>query len=122
MINTADEALAERLIAPDASFRTPASPNLLYGARGYLSVVKWMRSGFSDAQWKLEQMAAQDDLVAVYWTLTGTHDGAFLGIPPTGRRISCSVMNFYTFNSAGQIISDVAAEGMIGILRGIGVL
>lgn len=120
MINTADEALGERLIAPDASFRTPASPELLYGAKGYLSVVHWMRTGFSDVQWKLEQMVAQDDVVAVRWTLTGTHDGPFLGIPATGRKISCLVMNFYTFNSAGQIISDVAAEGMIGILRGIG--
>ena len=120
MINTDDESLGEQLIAPDASFRTPASPDLLYGAKGYLSVVKWMRSGFSDAQWKLEQMVAQDDVVAVRWTLTGTHDGTFLDIPPTGNKIACSVMNFYTFNADGQIINDLSAEGMIGILRGIG--
>ncbi len=120
MINTNDEALSEELVASDAAFYTPASPEPLYGGKGYLSVVKWMRGGFSDVQWKLEEMVAEGNVIAVRWQLTGTHDGEFLGVPPTGRKISCSIMNFYTFNAAGKITNDVAAEGMIGILRGIG--
>ena len=120
MINTNDEALSEELVASDAAFYTPASPEPLYGGKGYLSVVKWMRGGFSDVQWRLEEMVAEGNVVAVRWQLTGTHDGEFLGVPPTGRKISCSIMNFYTFNAAGKITNDVAAEGMIGILRGIG--
>ena len=39
MINTADEKLAQELISDDASFYTPASPDPLYGGKGYLSVV-----------------------------------------------------------------------------------
>ncbi len=39
MINTADEKLAEELVASDAAFYTPASPEPLYGGKGYLSVV-----------------------------------------------------------------------------------
>mgnify|MGYP002868791921 CR=1 FL=1 len=120
MINTADEKLAEELVASDAPFYTPASPEPLYGGKGYLSVVHWMRTGFSDVQWKLEEMAAEEDKVAVRWTLTGTHDGEFLGVKPTGKKISVCVMNFYYFNKEGQIINDVAAEGMIGILRPLG--
>lgn len=120
MINTADEKLAAELVADDAPFYTPASPEPLYGGRGYLSVVHWMRQGFPDVQWKLQDMVAGDDKVAVYWLLTGTHDGEFLGIRPTGNKISVSVMNFYYFNAQGKITNDIAAEGMIGILRGIG--
>lgn len=48
MINTADEKLAEELVASDAQFYTPASPEPLYGGKGYLSVVHWMRKGFSN--------------------------------------------------------------------------
>ncbi len=121
MINTADESLAEELVASNAPFYTPASPEPLYGGKGYLSVVHFMRSGFSDVQWKLEEMIADEDKVAVRWTLTGTHDGDFLGTKPTGNKISVCVMNFYYFNIDGKIINDVAAEGMIGILRGIGI-
>ena len=122
MINTADDELAAELVADDAPFYTPASPEPLYGGKGYLSVVHWMRQGFSDVQWNLNDMVADEEKVAAYWTLTGTHDGEFLGIRPTGNKISVSVMNFYYFNAQGKITNDIAAEGMIGILRGIGVI
>ena len=120
MINTADEVLADELIDGSASFYTPASPEPLYGGQGYLSVVYWMRKGFSDVQWHIKDMIADNDKVAVFWELTATHDGEFLGIKPTWKKISVSVMNFYYINSAGKITNDIAAEGMIGILRGIG--
>ena len=120
MINTNDIALAQELVSDEASFYTPASPVPLYGGKGYLSVVDWMRTGFSDVQWKLEEMVVSKDKAAVRWTLTGTHDGEFLGIHPTENKISVCVMNFYYFDENGKIVNDVAAEGMIGILRGIG--
>lgn len=120
MINTADEALAEELVANDAPFYTPASPEPLYGGKGYLSVVHWMRKGFSDVRWRLKEMVADEDKVAVLWILTGTHDGDFLGLPATGKKIETTVMNFYSFNAAGKITNDIAAEGMIGILRQLG--
>ena len=120
MINTADEKLAEELVASDAEFYTPASSEVLYGGKGYLSVVHWMREGFSDVQWYIKDMVADTDRVAVKWELKGTHDGEFMGIKPTGNKISVCVMNFYYFNEEGKVTNDVAAEGMIGILRGIG--
>lgn len=122
MINTADEHLAEELVASDAPFYTPASPEPLYGGKGYLSVVHWMRSGFSDVKWHITDMVADVDKVAVKWGLTGTHDGNFMNIAPTGRKISVCVMNFYYINNDGKVTNDVAAEGMIGILRGIGAI
>ena len=120
MINTADESLAEELIDGKASFYTPASPEPLYGGKGYLSVVHWMRGGFSDVQWHISDMIADEDKVAVKWDLTGTHDGEFLGVSATGKKIKTTVMNFYYFNKDGKIVNDIAAEGMIGILRPLG--
>lgn len=122
MINTANEKLAQELVASDAPFYTPASPEPLYGGKGYLSVVHWMRQGFSDVQWHITDLVADEDKVAVKWDLTGTHDGEFLGNKPTGKKISVCVMNFYYFDKSGKVINDIAAEGMIGILRGIGAL
>ena len=122
MINTADEKLAEELVASDAPFYTPASPEPIFGGKGYLSVVHWMRNGFSDVQWHIKDMVADKDKVAVNWNLTGTHDSTFLNIPPTGKKISVCVMNFYYFNAEGKVTNDIAAEGMIGILRGIGAM
>lgn len=122
MINTADENLADELVAGDASFYTPASSEPLYGGKGYLSVVHWMRQGFSDVQWHIQEMIADEEKVAVRWELTGTHDGKFMGIAPTNKKISVCVMNFYYINKDGKVTNDIAAEGMIGILRGIGAM
>lgn len=120
MINTADEELAKELISDEASFFTPAAPEPLYGGEGYLSVVYWMRKGFSDVQWNIEDIIDGENKVAVLWRLTGTHDGEFMGVPATGKKIKTTVMNFYYFNESGKIINNVAAEGMIGILKPLG--
>lgn len=122
MINTADENLAIELVDDNAPFYTPASPEPLYGGKGYLSVVHWMREGFSDVQWHITDIVADEDKVAVKWNLTGTNDGEFMGIKPTNKKISVCVMNFYYFNKEGKVTNDIAAEGMIGILKGIGAL
>ena len=67
MINTADKTLAEELISPTAFFLTPASTKPLYGPQGYLSVVKWMRSGFSDVVVRADFGAAAPDEQTTRW-------------------------------------------------------
>ena len=123
-INTNDLALGEELISAAAAFTTPVSPTPLYGAKGYLSVVDFMRQSFPDVQWKLEDMVADEHTVAVQWTCSGTFTGSqpFAGIQPNGRKFSTTVMNFYKFDDDGLIIDDVAGVGIAGILQGIGAI
>lgn len=119
-INKNDKILAEELIAADAEFASLISPQKLYGGKGYLSVVDFMRKSFSDIHWEIEDMAAEGDKVAVSWTCSGTHDGEFMGMAATGKKFSFSCMNFYYFNKDGKIIKDVAAKGLIGLLEDLG--
>ncbi len=121
-INTADEKLADELIAPQASFYSLTSPDVLYGGKGYLSAVYFMRKGFSDIQWIIKDMAAEQNKVAVTWECTGTHDGEFMGVKPTGKKFKSTCMNFYYFNENGQIINDIAAEGMLKIIEPLGLV
>ena len=55
MINTMDFDLANELISSEAKFTTPISPTPLVGGEGYLSVVKFMRSGFLTSNGKLKK-------------------------------------------------------------------
>ena len=121
-INTNDLSLGEKLISSSAAFTTPVSPEPLHGAKGYLSVVEFMRRSFPDVQWKLVNMVADETTVAVQWLCTGTFSGdaPFAGLQPNGRKFSTTVMNFYTLDADGRIINDVAATGIAGILQGIG--
>ena len=121
MINMNDKKLAEELIAGDAEFQSLTSPEILYGGKGYLSVVDFMRKSFSDIHWEIEDMIIGDKKAAVSWICSGTHDGIFIGIPPSGKKFSFRCMNFYYFNDDGKIIKDVAAQGMAGLLESLGI-
>ncbi|MDE6250312.1 MAG: ester cyclase [Alphaproteobacteria bacterium] len=119
MINTADEKMAAELIDSNAPFFTPASPTPLYGGTGYLSLVHWLRKSFSNVQWTMQDIVAENDKVAVTWECTGTNDGQFMDIPATGKTFKTTFMNFYYFNPDGKIIKDVAGTGMIGIIQAL---
>lgn len=121
-INTNDKILADELIDSQAEFASLISPEKLHGGAGYLSVVEFMRRSFSDIHWEIVDMAAEDDKIAVNWLCTGTHDGEFMGLAPTGKKFSFSAMNFYYFNDAGKIINDVAAKGLIGLFEALGLM
>jgi predicted ester cyclase len=105
------------VVSPTPAFKTPVSPEPLMGAEGYLCVVTMMRKSFPDVQWKLEDMVADANTVAVQWTCSGTFTGAqpFAGVQPNGRRFSTTVMNFYKFDENGLIVDDIAgvAESII---------
>lgn len=50
--------------------------------------VQAILGAFSPLQFRLEQLVAEDDQVVARWSQTGTHTGAFLGIPPTGKAVT----------------------------------
>jgi len=63
-------------------------PGQQQGREGLKDVIGAMRAAFPDIYWVLEEMIAEGDKVVSRFTWTGTHRGSFLGIPPTGRRVS----------------------------------
>lgn len=75
-----------------------------------------MRGGFPDIQWTLEEMIAEDDKVAARFTMRGTHQGSFFGVPPTGKTIAVQAMNFYRL-SGGQFIEERGQPDLLGLLQ-----
>lgn len=118
-INTADETLAQQLISPEAKFYVPGQSEPLRGPNGYLTIIGMMRSGFSDIQWTLEEMVSEEDKAAIWFTMRGTHDGTFYGIPPTGKSIKVQAMNFYRL-AHNQIIEEYGQPDLLSLLQQIG--
>ncbi|KJK26043.1 ester cyclase [Burkholderiaceae bacterium 16] len=117
-INSASETLAEELIASDAIFHVPGRTEPMRGPAGYIAIIAMMRNGFPDIRWTLEEMIAEGDKVAARFTMRGTHQGTFFGVPPTGKTIEVQAMNFYRL-SGGRIIEERGQPDMLGLLQQI---
>src|SRR3970040_1581919 len=55
---------------------------------GQIQRLKGFREAFPDIGIQVENVIAEDDSIALRSTLRGTHLGQFLGIPPTGRKVT----------------------------------
>jgi predicted ester cyclase len=62
-------------------------PALKYGIESHKALVDIFHTAFTDLQWALEDMFAEDDKVCMRLTMRGVHTGDFFGIPATGRRV-----------------------------------
>jgi len=52
-------------------------------------------SAFPDWHWEERNLAIDGDLIALHFTVTGTHRGSFEGIEATGRRVTISEFTLY---------------------------
>jgi steroid delta-isomerase-like uncharacterized protein len=118
-INTASPKLAEELISAQAIFHVPGRPEPVIGPAGYLEIIGMMRGGFPDIQWTLEEIIAEGDNVAARFTMRGTHQGNFFGVPPTGKKIAVQAMNFYRWSN-GQIVGERGQPDLLGLMQQIG--
>lgn len=58
-------------------------------------VVQAWLTAFPDLAVKNSSILADGDLTAVQWQASGTHQGIFKGIPPTGKPVAYSGVSFY---------------------------
>ena len=118
-INTANPQLANEVISTEAVFYVPGRPEPMRGPGGYLEIINMMRSGFPDIRWKIEDIVAENEKVAVRFTMQGTHKAAFFGVPPTEKSIHVQAMNFYRISDA-QIVEEYGQPDLLGVLQQIG--
>jgi steroid delta-isomerase-like uncharacterized protein len=50
---------------------------------------------FPDIETKIEHIVAENDLVVVFLSFTGTHKGEFQGMPPTNKKVSIRSADLY---------------------------
>ena len=69
-------------------------PGIEPDKEGVLQFFKMLRSAFPDLAMTADDMIAEGDKVFVRATMTGTHQGEFMGMPATGRKIAVPVADF----------------------------
>jgi len=64
-----------------------APPGMPEGLEGVKTFIETFRTGFPDIQVEVESAVEEGDMVAARCRVTGTHEGEFLGVPPSHNRI-----------------------------------
>lgn len=117
-INRGDMAVAEALIAED-HVGLDSAPGQEHGREGLKANAARMRAAFPDLEWTIEEQVAEGDTVACYFVWRGTHQGAFLGVPPTGKRVAVRCMAFDHF-VAGQCKATRMLMDIMSLMQQLG--
>ena len=113
--------LLDELLAPDYINHTPATPDLPTGPEGVKGVVTMFRSAMLDLRVVVEDMIAEDDKVAVRYTLEGTHEGELFGVPPTGQRLSIKSITVERVSN-GKIRDHWRVTDSLDMMQQLGVI
>ena len=96
-------------------------PGQSQGKEGLKEVIRQLRSAFPDIHWTVDEMLAEDDKVFTRFTWSGTHQGAFLGVPATGRRITVKGMVIDRL-VAGRMADSRILMDTLGMMQQLGAL
>lgn len=106
------------VFAENAVDHDPA-PGQGQGAAGFRKFWTELGTGFPDAHIEPQTLVADDEQVAIAYTLTGSHEGEFLGVPATGKRIEARGIQVGRF-SDGMIVERWGSSDVLGMLQQLG--
>jgi len=73
-------------------------------------------AAFPDLEVVIEEMIAEGDLVAIRWSVFGTHQGEFLDVKATGRQIQVRGTTWHRYE-AGRLVEGWDCWNADGLLR-----
>jgi predicted ester cyclase len=80
-----------------------------------------MGSVLSDWSITLEDLVAEGDRVAFRWTAYATHSGPYMGVQPTGKRVTMTGISIYRI-ADGKVIEDWHVTDNLGFQKQLGVV
>lgn len=108
---------AREMLAPTYVYHCSATQRDYPGYAGLAEVLSAYSAAIPDHRAEISEMIAEGDKVSLFLKLSGTFRGPYLGIQPTGRRISCSAAGIYRLVD-GKIADDWCYDNLAhGLLR-----
>ncbi|MDQ3253362.1 MAG: ester cyclase [Acidobacteriota bacterium] len=86
VLNNKNLAAADEIV-PDNFVELDPLPGQQPGREGLKQLLAVFFAAFPDYRWTTEEQIAEGDKVVTRFTWRGTHQGNFMGIPPTGRQV-----------------------------------
>ena len=110
-----DLTVLDEILDPAAIHHGAAFPDVA-GAEAIKEALAGTLASFPDINLTVDDTIADGDLVVVRWSGTGTNDGPWLGIEPTGKTAHFTGINVYRF-SCGKIIESWSEMDALSVLQ-----
>jgi hypothetical protein len=110
----------EELIEPDALIRTPL-PIDATGAELVKELWTSLHRAYADLRITIEDLIEEGDKVVCRNTVTGTHQGEYMGIPPTGRSVTYNEIFIARF-ADGRIAETWGVVDVLSQMRQLGAI
>ena len=91
------------------------------GTDAVRELLQGLMNGLPDLHADIGKMRHADDAVFSETLITGTHDGEWAGIPPTGRRVEVPVAAIFEFDE-DRLLCEKVYMDFAAVLTQIGVL
>ena len=119
-VNTGNFDLFKEAVSIENVDHDPA-PGQVPGPEGYRMFFSGLRNAFPDLSVAPETLVADDESIAFAYTITGTQNGPFMGIAPTGKKIKIRGMQISKFKD-GKMVERWGSSDELGMLQQLGVL
>ena len=100
---------------------SPTAGGQVTGRAGIARVYEMWFQAFPDLQITQEEVLIDGNRAAVRYTLSGTHSGGFLGLPPTGKQFHVPMLWLCEIGN-GTIVHSRPVYDFSGMLIQIGLL
>ncbi len=120
--NAGNFAIYDTLFAPDFVSYTSATGFELRGPAAFKAANAMYMASFPDFHSTVDMVVAENDLVMVYGTLTGTNAGEFMGNPATGKKVQWTGIAIYRFNDEGKIDGRWQEFDGLGLFQQLGLI
>jgi len=94
----------------------------LRGVEAVKEHVLGMRAAFPDLRFTVEYLVAEGEAVVGAFRIEGTHQGALLGVPATGKRVSFQAIDIWHFREGKIAERPLAVADFLRALQQIGVV
>ncbi len=121
LFNQGNLEVADEIIASNHVNHDPTLPDIPPGPEGQRQVVNLYRSAFTNAHISVEDQLAEADKVVTRWTGSGTHQGEFMGVSPTGNQVTVTGITINRV-SGGKIAESWINYDALGMMRQIGAI
>jgi predicted ester cyclase len=111
--------LLDLLISPSIKFHGSVGVSVegLDGFRGYMRLI---RSAFPDFHNTVEDLVAENGLVAARLSYRGTHRGPIFGVEPTGKAIRYEGLALFRI-AGGKIVEGFVLGNVVHLLAQLGI-